>query len=119
MTAKNVVPKDFTPTPSSTERPGGLSVLVRLLWMVVGNVVLVVAAISIHHNRTLPSTADVVFWTTVAAMFAIRYIDGRFLRGRTATGEPATPASYRAYAVRLAVVAIMLWVAAHLIPPVG
>lgn len=91
--------------------------LMRLLWMVVGNLVLVLAAVNIHQqgmgfNLT---AADAVFWCVACCLPAIRYLDIRLFSGRTADNQPATMAHWTRYVVVLFAVSLAVWVAAHLI----
>ncbi len=97
------------------EQVGGTGCLVRLLWLLIGNVLLVAAGLAISDNQEFPSLADAVFWLVVAGMIAIRYIDVVRLHGETVTGQPATLAHWRRYSVMLAAVALAGWLIAHLV----
>jgi hypothetical protein len=46
-------------------------------------------------------------------MIIVRFLDIKFLDGQTATGEPATLAHWRRYAVLLIVISAIIWSAAH------
>ena len=87
--------------------------LVRLVWMLLGNLVLVISALSISHRAASFSGADVVFWVTVVAVIWLRYIDITRLHGQTATGTPATMAHWRRYSMLMAAGAFALWIIAH------
>ena len=88
--------------------------LLRLFWMVVGNMMLLLAALAILERPSrMIGLADLVFWVTVAAMLAARYADIHHFDGRTADGDPATMAHWRTYALWVCGGAVVLWLAAH------
>jgi hypothetical protein len=91
--------------------------LIRLLWMVVGNLVLVLAAVNIHHHGGgfQLTAADAVFWCAALLLPAIRYIDIRSFSGRTADNQPATMAHWARYSIVLLAISLAVWGAAHLI----
>jgi hypothetical protein len=91
--------------------------LMRILWMVAGNLALVLAAVNIHQQGSgfTLTAADVVFWCIAVCLPAIRYIDIRCFAGRTADNQPATMAHWARYSVVLLATALGVWVAAHLI----
>jgi len=88
----------------------------RITWMMLGPMVLVLAAVAILKN------ADGWFAPLDAAYFAVL---GLILLGRwaeyssggakTANGEPATPAQYRNYMVATPMLGLAGWVIANLI----
>lgn len=90
--------------------------LVRLAWMVVGNVVLVLSLICVaRHRGSFLSVGDAAYWTAAAGSMAIRYVDITRFGGRTVTGEPATIRHWRRYAAVLLPAALVAWGAAHAI----
>ncbi|MDD5676390.1 MAG: hypothetical protein PHW60_00180 [Kiritimatiellae bacterium] len=101
-----------------TESPSGC--LVRLFWMGIGNIVLLVCAIYIVHTPArFLSFADLGYWLSVLAMIAVRYVDIHRYGGATATGEPATTAHWRRYAIRLTAGALVAWIGIHLLALTG
>jgi hypothetical protein len=103
----------FTPEVRATS---GLQVLIRMFWMLFGNIALAALAISIYTAKGSTSGLDVAFGLTLLALLAIRYADIRYLDGRTASDEPATPKTYRNYAIGLSVLSLVAWATAHLLP---
>ncbi len=87
--------------------------LVRLLWMLLGNIVLAASAMSISHRTTFFSGADLVFWVTVVTIIWLRYIDIARFHGQTVTGAPANMSQWRRYCVLMAAVAFAIWIIAH------
>ena len=89
--------------------------LIRLCWMIFGNMALFFGAIYIWHNKSsFFSLVDVVFWSIVLLLIVIRYLDIRKLKGLTMKGdEPATMAHWWRYAGVLILVSLLLWGAAH------
>jgi len=90
------------------------SCLARLCWMVIGNVILLVCAVSIlGHHSSFFSVADLIFWATIALLIGVRYLDIKRLKGLTAAGEPASMAHWRRYVGILLAVCAAAWGAAH------
>jgi hypothetical protein len=56
---------------------------------------------------------DAAYVAVIAGMLFLRYVDIRYLNGRTASGQAATMAHWRRYAVILTVIAAALWALAH------
>jgi hypothetical protein len=91
-----------------------LGVLARLWWMLAGNVLLAFSLLFIFRKEDgFLHPADGVFWITVATLVLVRYLDIRLLAGQTATGDPASAATWTRYVVGLMVSATVLWVLAH------
>jgi hypothetical protein len=88
--------------------------LLRISWMMVGNVVLLFCAYGITEHRSgVLSIADAFYWTLVGSLLAARYIDIRYLYGLTVDGDPASLDDWRRYAVFLVLVATGLWLVLH------
>lgn len=86
------------------------SCLVRLGWMGAGNAALLLLAVGIIQEPSWTLTAkDALFWTVVAAVVVLRYVDVTRLGGRTADGEPATRRHLVRHAVGLVVGSALLW----------
>lgn len=89
--------------------------LLRVFWIMVGNLALLFCAVYIAQNATrLVGVADAVYWAIIGSLLAARYVDIRHFQGRTAEGEPASMAHWRRYAGLLVAVSAGLWLAAHL-----
>ena len=99
------------PRPESTPT-GCLSALVRLAWMAVGNLALALLAIVVIQAGTF-SVADLFFWTVVAALVVIRYIDITRLGGLTASCEPASMRHWYQYTGYLLAASAGLWALAQ------
>jgi len=101
--------------PDQTEAPiGGAGCLVRLYWIFLGNAVLMFLLVFIFEKRpAFPSLIDVACLATVASLIAVRYVDIRFLDGQTGTGDPATMAHWRRYALLTGIVGSGLWLLAR------
>lgn len=90
--------------------------LVRLGWMMFGNAVLAICAISIlSHRSGFLSAADAVFWPAVILLIWLRRFDITRMNGLTASGQPATLAHWKRYVWLLLAFAFVLWSAAHAI----
>lgn len=102
------------PSSESTPQDQAGGCLIRLGWMVFGNALLLLCLKSIYSNRrAFFSLADAFFWVILGGTIALRYVDVRWMRGRTAQGGPATMAHWRRYAVISAAVGTALWVSSH------
>ena len=106
-------------TPSTVKhedqpQQAGSGCLVRLVWMVFGNIALVIAVVSILRKQELAfSIADVALWAIVGVMVAARWLDVTRLNGLTAAGRRATLADWRRYAMLLTGGALALWALGH------
>ena len=86
--------------------------LLRLFWMVGGNLALFALVVSIFNHDGF-SLLDGAYWLVVAALVASRYFDITRFGGLTVHGTPATPADFRRYGTRLLFVAAGLWIVVH------
>jgi len=94
--------------------------LLRLFWMIIGNVILLFCASGIiQHRSSLFSVADAFYWAAVGSLLAARYVDIRHLRGMTGDGDPATMADWHRYAAILGVVSVGLWLVSHAVAYYG
>lgn len=91
--------------------------LLRVFWMLLGNIILAMTAynIAILHDSGFAVTASIVIWVTVAAMLGARYLDIKRFRGQTASGEPATMTNWRRYAIALVGIWLVVWIVALVI----
>jgi len=93
----------------------GLSILLRLWWMAVGNGVLFFSTIYIMKRREeFLCAADAVFACAVLSLLVTRYVDLRFYEGRTSDYEPAPPGTWKGYAVQMLLISAAVWTVAHL-----
>jgi hypothetical protein len=91
---------------------GCLGLILRLFWMMLGNLALVLLAVFIFHRHAF-STLDIVFWAVVFVLFLVRYIDVTRLHGLTSNGKRATLKDWRAYVLKMLAVFVVLWGLAH------
>ena len=92
------------------------SLMVRVFWMLFGNVILLVSAALIFQRKDwMFHTADIVFWGTVVALVLTRYLDIKLYNGLTAGGEPASMSHWRKYAAVLLIGSMVVWVLLHMI----
>jgi hypothetical protein len=105
----------------STEQGRGAGAMLRLWWMIAGNVVLLFAAIYIATAARgwRLSPVDLVFWVTVLTLLGARFLDISWYRGTTSSGEPATMAHFRRYALLLLAIGVALWAGAHFVSRVS
>jgi len=95
---------------SHVPQQSGLGYLARFIWMLIAPAVAVLSLLLIFQNRQGSfSTADAVMWCAVVACVGLRYIDVSRLNGLRATGEPASIADWRRYALVVVIVALVLW----------
>jgi hypothetical protein len=85
--------------------------------MAVGNLILVMAAITIVQERGgfALTFRDAVFGATALCLPALRYVDIRFLHGKTGDGQPATMADWGRYTATILGASAALWLLAHAI----
>jgi len=100
--------------PESIEYTPMSGCLCRIFWLLLGNVFLGLTAYAIAlDHASLVSWKDVFFWLLVVALIAIRFVDGRYLKGVTTDGERATTDHWRRYSLQLIVIAFGLWLGVH------
>lgn len=88
----------------------------HLFWIFFGPVVMALLLVSITMRWTFDlSTTDFAYFLVATAVFACRWIDQRSGQATTGTGELATWADFRRYAIRLPPVAVGMWVGAKLL----
>jgi hypothetical protein len=87
--------------------------LLRLLWMVFGNIAFVSSLVAIAGRGGALSPGDGVLAAATASLLAVRYLDIRWMNGQTADGRPATMGHWRRYALVLIAAALVLGGAAH------
>src|SRR4030095_16555071 len=109
------VPETASPRPPKADSsPPFLGAVARLYWMLLGNAVLSLIAFRIAQRgpeRTW--ITDVPFWTVVASLVLVRYLDIARLGGTTAAGAPASFRDWRQYSWRLLLIALAVWIVAH------
>jgi hypothetical protein len=85
----------------------------RFFWLVGGYGILFMLGLGIftdHFFSIMIST--ILYWMTFVAIITGRFIDVRFLNGKTDQGEPATLLHWRNYSLKVFAVAALLWLIA-------
>ena len=97
---------------------GAFPAFVRVYWMLLGHIPLFMAilAIAAAEGVSWRDGAAVAAW---AALVIVKAVDVFRLRGTTGDGAPATAADFRAWTLRLTLVALGAWAAAHAIRASG
>ncbi len=100
--------------PTNDKRGGGLSLLVRLFWMVIGNFILffMAAGICASEKKGL-DLKDAVYWIAAILLALTRYIDIKYLGGLTAQGAPASMTHWYRYVAGLIICGGLIWGLAH------
>ena len=112
MSRPEVSPPAVSSKPAKPHAAGGC--LARIVWMIVGNLVLALALMRIAERREgFWRPADAVYWAVAVLLVLVRYVDVRFLEGETATGNRATMSHWRRYVLILAIVTLIGWGVAH------
>lgn len=101
--------------PSDAAAQSGFGILLRLTWLMFGNVLLMALAVAIAERRSAGflTIVDAAFWILVAGLALARYVDITRMKGQTASGEPATVGHWRRYLLTLLPLSIVVWIAAH------
>jgi hypothetical protein len=100
--------------PTSDKQGGGLSLLVRFFWMVIGNFILffMAAGICASENKGL-GLKDAIYWVVVILLVLARYVDIKYLDGLTAQGAPASMTHWYRYSAGLIIGGGLVWGLAH------
>ena len=84
--------------------------LLRLVWMVFGNIGLIgVAGVLMRDDGGSVGPVSAAYWGLVAFIVGARFVDIRHYGGRTSEGEPATMAHFQRHAVTLGLVAAVVY----------
>ncbi len=103
------------PTPE-TQSASIIGLLLRIVWLIAGNLAVVVCATLIATQPSEGVTAgDLALWASVGVSIGARYIDVSAFHGSTAEGAPATMADFRRYVVKLLLFATIAHAAARAI----
>ena len=108
--------KDLATNVPQTEQSGCLSLFARIIWLMVGNVVLLGLALKIVLGRGF-SFYDVVYWAVVAVILFVRYADVKWLKGLGTDAQPATMSDWVKHARLLLIMAGGVWVIVHALLP--
>lgn len=101
-------------TPDPAPAPAGCAL--RLFWMLVGNAIVYASlAMIAMDGAAFPSALDGVAWVTVVLTILARRVDITRWSGKTASGEPATLAHWRRYALTVILVTAAASAIAHAI----
>lgn len=103
-------------TPTGVEYQSLAGCLPRIVWLGVGNIALILAALMIYKSAGW-TIADLVFGIVVAVLIGTRYVDIVRYRGTTADGQPATMTHFRRYVIALLGTAMALWVMMRALGP--
>jgi hypothetical protein len=88
----------------------------HLFWIFAGPAVLALLLIAIALRRTAEfSAVDIAYFLVAGAVLACRWIDQRTGQATTGTGELATWADFRRYAVRLPPASLGIWILVKLV----
>jgi hypothetical protein len=100
--------------PTNDKQGGGLSLLVRLFWMVIGNFILFFMASGIYASEEKGlGLKDAVYWIVVILLVLTRRIDIKYLGGLTAQGTPASMTHWYRYSAGLIICGGLIWGLAH------
>ncbi len=99
--------------PTINKQGSGLSLLLRLFWMVIGNFILFFIAFGIYSSEKALGLKDGIYGISVLLLIITRYIDIKYLDGLTAQGTPASMTHWYRYVVSLLIFAGLIWGLAH------
>ena len=115
-TAHPSSPPAVAPSPPPPQYDPASGCLLRLFWMVGGNVLLFFLLLWIVERRPrLGTWPDLAYLAVLAALVAARYVDIRYCHGQTGKGAPATLAHWRRHALGASVIGSGAWVVARLL----
>ena len=95
------------------EASSGVVLLGRLMWMVLGPMLLLVITYAIVTSEGWFTISDAAFAVVIGLMLGGRSIEQRSGTAMTATGEPATIEHFERYVKILLPVAAVVWVVAN------
>ena len=92
--------------------------LLRLVWLLFGNLVLIACA-GLVAKGTAPVATDLAYASVAVGLILVRYVDIALFKGHTSDGKPATLSDWRRYAALMAVVSAGVWGLARLVASRG
>lgn len=93
-----------------------MGLLLRIYWLMFGNLFLVLGVVFIFKNKFHPLFLnDILYWCSAIGLILARYFDIRNFNGETGSCEPATMAHFKKYAVIVSAISVLAWIAAHII----
>jgi len=104
------------PVSAQSEYQNPLGCLPRIFWMMVGNVALFMAALSVYTSAGW-SIADLAFWLIVGLLICARYVDIVRFKGKTTDGKPATMVHFKRYVLMVLLAGAAVWAAARALGP--
>jgi hypothetical protein len=88
----------------------------RILWLMIGPLALILA---LYHIVTTSTgwwdASDIIYFVILGGMILGKWLEFRGGNPQTASGEPATPAQLRRYALTVLVAGPIIWVLANLV----
>ncbi len=108
---------DGTRTQTTDEQPA-IGYVVRLYWMLFGNVALFFIWLDVASSGGVGS-ADLVYGAVTLSLLLARWIDIKKLNGMTTRAQRATQADLRRYAIGLLGFALLGWAIARFFSPMG
>lgn len=103
------------PTPSSHQ--GCLSVIFRLAW-IFGTALILFSGLFIAEGKA-PGVSDAAFLVITAGVILCRFVDIKFLSGETAENKPADMRTWRRYAVKMLLAAVIIYAIAKAVAGKG
>jgi len=105
-----------TPMPTPAPEITSISIfLARLCWVIFGPMTLLLVIVGLVSSKEAGLTGlDALYGIVVLLMLAGRWLEQRSAAPKTASGEPATPESFRMYVYILIAVSICAWLGAKL-----
>jgi len=101
--------------PTNNKQAGGLSLLLRLFWIAIGNFILFFIAFGIYDSEKRGlGLKDGIYWIIVILLMLTRHIDIKYLGGLTAQGTPASMTHWYRYIAGLTICAGLIWGLAHI-----
>jgi hypothetical protein len=99
-----------------TQHTESVSAFLRILWMMVGPVILGLLALTIIEQHggwlTLPSLA---YFPILGATMLGRWLEFQGGQPKTSTGDPATAADLRRYLLMTSTLGLVVWIVANVL----
>jgi hypothetical protein len=102
----------------SIAQNSGIGALLRVYWMLLGNLVVSILAGKIYmHAASVFSLGllDGLFWLMVGLLIGSRYLDFTYFNGLTTDGQPTTASHFRRYTIGVLTLSLVVWLGVHLV----
>jgi len=96
------------PVPPPEYQQDFMPLILRMTWMIFGKGAWIILALMVAQG-TRPVVMDIVFWTVVAGLIVVRYVDITRYHGETTECVPATLQDWKTYSIGFVLISAAIY----------